>query len=319
MVVESPDLERALSRLSEGVPDRRAGLFGPGSLTWRLSREAVVFLGGGRAALLQLAHPIVAQAVAEHSRAAEDTFGRFLRTFEHVFAMVYGDLDSALDSARRVHRLHARVRGAVSETTGSVAAGTRYEANAPEVLRWVHATLFETTLEIYELVLWPLSADEKDAYYGETKRFAALFGIPDRLLPPDWPAFEGYWRGMLSSPEITVSPAARRLARSLLHPSGTWIGPGWDWFRAITARLLPPRLREEFGLPFGSVEQALAEGSLGALRATWWLLPGSLRWLPAYRDAMRRLDGRAGRDPIAIVLDRVVRLARGWRRRDLSS
>ena len=149
-------------------------------------------------------------------------------------------------------------------------------------------------------MLWPLSADEKDAYYGETKRFAALFGIPDRLLPPDWPAFEGYWRGMLSSPEITVSPAARRLARSLLHPSGTWIGPGWDWFRAITARLLPPRLREEFGLPFGSVEQVLAEGSLGALGATWWLLPGSLRWLPAYRDAMRRLDGRAGRDPIGI-------------------
>ena len=313
MVVESTDLERALSWLDESTSDRRAGLFGPGSLTWTLSREAVVFLGGGRAALLQLAHPIVAQAVAEHSRATEDTFGRFLRTFAHVFAMVYGDLDSAIDSARRVHRLHASVRGAVSETTGSVAAGTRYEANAPEVLLWVHATLLETTVQIYELVLRPLSGGEKNAYYGETKRFAALFGIPETLLPPDWPAFEGYWRGMLSSPEITVSPAGRRLARSLLHPSGTWTGPAWEWFRAITARLLPPRLRDEFGLPFGSVEQALAEGSLGALRAAWWLLPGSLRWLPAYRDAMRRLDGRQGRDPIGIVLDQVVRLARGWR------
>ncbi len=314
MVVESTDLERALSRLGEDASDRRAGLFGPGSLTWTLSREATVFLGGGRAALLQLAHPIVAQGVAEHSHATDDTLGRFLRTFEHVFAMVYGDLDSAFDSARRVHRLHARVRGAMSGTTGSVAAGTRYEANTPEVLLWVHATLLETTVQLYELVLRPLSADEKHAYYGETRRFAALFGIPEPLLPADWPAFEDYWHHMLSSPEITVSPVARRLARSLLRPSGTWIGgPAWDWLRAITARLLPPRLREEFGLPFGSVERALAESSLGALRATWWLLPGSLRWLPAYRDAMRRLDGRTGRDPIGIVLDQVVRLARGSR------
>ena len=162
-------------------------------------------------------------------------------------------------------------------------------------------------------MLWPLSDDEKDAYYAETKRFAALFGIPDALIPPDWPAFEAYWHGMLSSPEITVSDAARRLARSLLRPPDTWIGPVWDWLRAITARLMPPRQREEFGLAFGSVEQAVAESSLGALRAAWWLLPGSLRWLPAYRDAMRRLDGRAGRDPIGSVLDRVVRLARGRR------
>jgi uncharacterized protein (DUF2236 family) len=312
-VVERPDLERALSHLGESIPDRRAGLFGPGSWTWTLSREAVVFLGGGRAALLQLAHPVVAQAVAEHSRATEDTFGRFLRTFEHVFAMVYGDLDSALDSARRVHRLHVGVRGAVSETVGSVAAGTRYEANTPELLLWVHATLLETTVQIYELVLRPLSAGDKDAYYAETKRFAALFGIPDPLIPADWTAFEVYWRRMLSSPEITVSPAARRLARSLLRPAGTWLGPGWDWFRVITARLLPPRLREEFGLPFGPVEQALAEGSLGALRAAWWLLPGSVRWLPAYRDAVRRLDGRPGRDPLGTVLERAARLASGRR------
>jgi uncharacterized protein (DUF2236 family) len=313
VIVESNELERALSRLAGNVPDRRAGLFGPGSWTWTLSREGIVFLGGPRAALLQLAHPVVAQAVTQHSRATEDTFGRFLRTFEHVFAMVYGDLDSAFASARRVHSLHERVRGAMPQTTGSIAAGTRYEANTPEVLLWIHATLLETTVEIYEQMLWPLSDDEKDAYYAETKRFAALFGIPDALIPPDWPAFEAYWHGMLSSPEITVSDAARRLARSLLRPPDTWIGPVWDWLRAITARLMPPRQREEFGLAFGSVEQAVAESSLGALRAAWWLLPGSLRWLPAYRDAMRRLDRRAGRDPIGIVLDQIVRLARGWR------
>jgi uncharacterized protein (DUF2236 family) len=228
-----------------------------------------------------------------------------------VFAMVYGDLDAAFASARRVHRLHARVRGAMPQTTGSIAAGTRYEANTPEVLLWIHATLLETTVEIYEEMVRPLSDDEKDAYYAETKRFAALFGIPDGLIPPDWRSFEVYWRRMLSSPEITVSETARRLARSLLRPPDTWIGPGWDWLRAVTARLMPARQREEFGLAFGWLEQTIAESSLGALRAAWWLLPGSVRWLPAYRDAMRRVEGRAWFDPIGSVLDGLVRLARG--------
>jgi len=199
------------------------------------------------------------------------------------------------------------------QTTGSIAAGTRYEANTPEVLLWIHATLLETTVEIYEQMVRPLSDDEKDAYYAETKRFAALFGIPDALIPPDWRAFEAYWRRMLASPEITVSDAARRLARSLLRPPDTWIGPAWDWLRAITARLMPPRQREDFGLAFGSVEQAIAESSLGVLRAGWWLLPGSVRWLPAYRNAMRRIEGRAGCDPMGSVLDQAVRLTIGRR------
>jgi uncharacterized protein (DUF2236 family) len=81
----------------------------------------------------------------------------------------------------------------------------------------------------------------------------------------------------------------------------------------MTARLLPSRLRQAFGLPFGLVEQAMAEASLASLRATWWALPGAIRFLPAYRAAMRRLAGRPGRDPVGEVLDLMVGLARGSR------
>src|SRR5262249_17920163 len=120
-------------------------------------------------------------------------------------------------------------------------------------------------------------------------------------------------RRMLASPEITVSDAARRLARALLRPPDTWIGPMWDWLRAITARLMPARQREEFGLAFGWVEQAIAESSLGALRAGWWLLPGPGAGGPASREGMRRIEGGAGSDPIGSVLDQAVRLTIGRR------
>jgi uncharacterized protein (DUF2236 family) len=300
-LVTRSDLERRLARLAAEVRNPRAGVFGPGSRVWSLNREAMIFLGGGRAALLQLAHPAVAQAIADHSRTREDVLGRFVRTFERVFAMVYGDLDSAVDTARRLHAIHERIVGA------------DYAANQPEALQWVHATLCETSVQVWELVMGPLSPAEKDAYWDESRRFAALFGIPDALLPRDWAGFEDYWHGMLASDAIRVSPAGRSLGEFLFRPPAWWLAPSWDWLRLMTARLLPPRLRDEFGLPFGARERITAEGSLAGLRATWWVLPGAIRWLPAYRDGMRRVEGTSGRDPIGVVVDRLAILARAWR------
>ena len=69
-----------------------------------------MFLGAGRALLLQLAHPWVAAAIAEHSRTFDDPIGRFHRTFGVVFSMVFGSLDQAIAAARRLHRRHAAIR-----------------------------------------------------------------------------------------------------------------------------------------------------------------------------------------------------------------
>jgi len=293
------------------VSDPRNGIFGPSSRVWARNREAIIFLGGGRAALLQLAHPFVAQAVADHSRTREDMLGRFLRTFEHVFAMVWGDLDTAVASARRVHAIHTHIHGVLRETAGGVAAGTRYDANLPDALLLVHATLWDTSLQISELLVRPLSLAEKDAYWEETKRFAALFGIPPDIVPADWTAFRRYWDGMLASDVVAVSPTARDLADFLLRAPAWWLGPAWQWLRVMTARLLPERLRAEFALEYGPIERAISEASVAWLRASWWLLPGPLRYLPAYREAMRRVAGRPGRDPVGVLLDQLVWLTRG--------
>lgn len=282
MTVARGDLDARLDALRAAVDDPRAGLFGPGSAVWRINREAITFLGGGRAALLQLAHPYVAHGVDQHSTTRTDTLGRFVRTFENVFAMVYGDLDAALTSARRVHRVHTHI-------TGPLGDGTPYAANTPAALLWVHATLWETSIQIYELVMRPLGDDEKAAYYEETRRFAALFGIPEEIVPADWPAFRRYWDDMLASPAITVTPPARELAHFLLRPPGTWIGPAYDVFAAVTARLLPERLRAEFEIPSGWIHERLADATIRGLRASWWALPERVRFLPAYQQAMRRL------------------------------
>ena len=63
MTVGRDDLHQLLDRLRAETEDPRAGVFGPASMLWRVNRESIAFLGGGRAALLQLAHPFVAHAV----------------------------------------------------------------------------------------------------------------------------------------------------------------------------------------------------------------------------------------------------------------
>jgi|SRR3984957_6585462 uncharacterized protein (DUF2236 family) len=100
------------------------GVFGPDSLTWRIDREALTFLGTGRALLLQLAHPWVAAAIAEHSKTVDDPIGRFHRTFAVAITIVFGALDQALSAARALHRRHAAIHGRLPTTVGPFRAAT---------------------------------------------------------------------------------------------------------------------------------------------------------------------------------------------------
>ena len=165
--------------------------------------------------LLQLAHPWVAAAIAEHSRSLADPIGRFHRTFGFVFTMVFGTTEEAIAAARRLHRRHAAISGILAESTGAFPAGTPYRANDVAALRWVFATLADSAIVAFELVNPPLSADERERYYAEFRRFAAFFGIPQSALPASWPAFAAYFEEMVGSDRLAVSPAARAIAAEL--------------------------------------------------------------------------------------------------------
>ena len=305
MTVGRPELEAFLAALRADCSDPQAGLFGPRSWMWTVSRESALFLGGGRAALLQLAHPYVATAVMHHSRTEGDLVGRFQRTFLHVFAMVFGDLESALGSARRVFGLHQTINGALEEAHGALPAGHRYSANDEAALLWVHATLTDTSLLMFERCVRPLAADEREALYQDTRRFARLFGISDALLPRDWPAFRRYFDETIQSDLLTVGDAGRRMGAFLLKPPNARVAPLWRWYTAVTAGLLPERLRAAFGLPWARRDRLLCKATLAAARATP-LLPAQVRFVPAYLDARRRLRGLPTRDPVGAWAEKLV-------------
>jgi uncharacterized protein (DUF2236 family) len=298
------DLEEQLASIRALVPGGAEGLFGPASVTWRVDREAAIFLGTGRALFLQLAHPWVAAAISEHSRTSTDRIGRFHRTFGVVFGMVFGSLEQAFAAARRLHRRHAAIHGFLAVAVGPFAAGSIYRANDLAALRWVHATLIDTALLIHDLVLGPLQHEELERYYSESKLFAALFGIPQNCLPSDWAAFAAYNQSMWESDTLTVSRVGRKIAHQLVLGGDTWLCPP-RWYQAITAHILPGRLRQGFGLQYDSNERDLARDALAWIRRFYPTLPGRLRYVGPYQEAMARLSGRAGSDFGTQLLNRL--------------
>ena len=305
-IVSREELEERLARVRALVPDPRAGLFGPGSKVWEVNKESISFLGGGRAALLQLAHPWVAWGIEQHSSTRDDPFGRFQRTFFHIFRMVYGDLDTAFRAARAVHAIHTRIEGQLGAAAGPFAAGSAYRANQVDALLWVHATLWDTSLVCFESVVRPLGVDEKRAYYEETKRFAYLFGIPDTVLPPTWEDFDRYVHAMLASDVLSVAEPAARMATFLFQPLVPGTGAVMRRYAEITAWLLPERLAAGFGLERdGEAGRLRFEAKLRQLRRVWPHLPRRARYLPAYVEARRRIAGRTGKDPIGEALSRL--------------
>jgi uncharacterized protein (DUF2236 family) len=228
--------------------DDAAGFFGPDSVTWKVDREMVLFLGGPRSLLLQIAHPAVAAAVEEHSDFRVDPLGRLNRTLDAVFAIVFGDRDSAREAAARVVRRHGPVKGVIDETSASPWSGRSYHAQDPELLLWVHATLVDTALLVYERVVGKLERRDAERYYEESCVVGELLGIPRSVLPKTLADFEDYFRSMVEGPTLHVGRIAR-MQKDVLDGTDI-IGPLatlavlYVIFRVMSAtRVRPPYVR----------------------------------------------------------------------------
>jgi uncharacterized protein (DUF2236 family) len=303
-LVSESDLEAALDFVRARAAGSVEGVFGPASMTWRIDREAVIFLGAGRALLLQLAHPWVAAAVAEHSRTFADPIGRFHRTFDIVFSMVFGSLDKALSAARHLHQRHATIIGRLPEAIGPFDAGSPYCANEVAALRWVHATLVETAIIVHDLILPPLSVEERERYWAESRLFGALFGLTSADLPADWGSFAAYNAAMVQSDILSVGTAAREIAGQIFAGGRPWLRPP-RWYRALSTQLLPDRLRMGFGFDLDKRDRKAAERALAWVGRLYPKIPTRLRYVGPYQEARARLQGKPQLDWATRRLNRV--------------
>ncbi|MGH9159423.1 MAG: oxygenase MpaB family protein [Vicinamibacteraceae bacterium] len=243
----------------------------------RVNREMLVILGWGRAILLQFAHPLVAAGVAEHSdfsRARAGRTRRLMHTVQSFLALTFGELDERHAAAARINAIHLRVHGTLKRSAGRFAAGTPYSAEDPELLRWVHCTLVDSVMRVYELVVEPLSVADKDRLAASAATIEPLLRIPDGFLPRDLRTLDAYLERMQSSGEVVVTDTARLLARDLLEPPLAWmVRPAFQVLRLLTIGLLPPAVRAGYGYAWTDKDER-------ALARRVWMLRGLRRILP---------------------------------------
>lgn len=275
------------------MPAPDAGLFGPGSVTWRINREAAMLLGGGCALLLQLAHPLVAAGVAGHSDFRVDPMRRLRRTIDLTQALIYGTREEAERAAGQIRAVHARVRGVLPERVGAWPAGTSYDAEDPALLLWVHATLLEAAMRTYETFVRPFGLGERERYYEESRVGARLLGLPDGHIPPTLEDFARYWDRMLAGDEIAVSPAAHELARAVLFPRIRFVPrPAFAPLSIFTLGLLPEPVRERYGFGWGPARERTFRAWAALIRSLDPLVPSRVRLFPRARAAERRVGRR---------------------------
>ena len=253
-------------------------MFGPGSMMWKVNRESVLLLGGRAALLMQLAHPLVAAGVADHSDFRADPVTRLKRTLEATLAIVFGDVQTAHASIERINAVHATVKGVSPD-------GVPYSALDPRLLLWVHATLTDAAVRVYEAAFGPLDPDEIDSYYGETKVIAELFGIPEDMIPGSIHAMRAWMDERIATGEVRVTDQARELAEPILRPLRVIPQRLARSTALIEAALLPEPIREGYGLRVRLPGRVLLRVGGRATRAVLPRVPPRIRNFPFSRSS----------------------------------
>jgi uncharacterized protein (DUF2236 family) len=259
------------------------------SITARINAERLALSGWCRAILLQVAHPLVAAGVAEHSSFRGGALAPVLRlrsTVRAMLAISFGAPDAQHRALEGIRTIHRRVHGRLGHGVGVYQAGTPYSAEDPALLLWVHATLLESVVLVHERLVSDLTAAEKDAYCAESAWTAVALGAFDPDVPRTWRALNRYMEVEYASGRIAVGEEARALADAVLGPPlGRLVWPALWLNRTLTIGWLPPVLRRQYGYRWTPGRARRFEYTLRALRLSRSITPRTVAlWPEARRD-----------------------------------
>lgn len=272
---------RPIAMEQESAAQADDGLFGPGSVTWRVMSSPSTSLGTSAAVLAQMLHPKVVRLIAQASTFERNPELRGRLTAEYGLTISYGDTASAEAAGATLRKLHSRMKAVDIET------GETYDANEPELLRWVHCTIPWAMLRAYDRWGPELTAAEKDQFVDEQRTAGRLAGLdPDRL-PSSVAELEEYIGSMI--PKLAYTAEAGRI-RAIMVPrkmprSGKDVVMRLMSLAAVD--ILPAEMRDLYGYWWGPLQRGLLGlASNGMVRSAVQKTPYE-RVLPGMREQAR--------------------------------
>lgn len=263
--------------------DTDPGLFGPGSVTWRVHADPAMFIAGLRALLLQTMHPLAMAGVADHSDYRDDPMGRLRRTSLFVATTTYGTTAQAEAAIAGVERAHRSVVGVAPD-------GRPYAASDPHLITWIHHAEVDSFLRTHQRYgARPLSPAEADRYVDEMAELCDRLGgeAPARSVAE----LDAYFHAVRH--ELRATGQAREAARWLMVPPLPLAArPAYAVIAPAAVGLLPGWVRRQLWLPLlPGVDPLLVQPSARALvRTLDWALSGLPDTAAAHVD-------RGGADP----------------------
>lgn len=215
--------------------------FGPASTIRRVVGEPIVYALYPRALVMEVAHPSVGAAVADHSRFQQQPVHRLWATSDAALRLVFGAGGEPHGATRQIYRFHDHING--------VSSAGPYTAHDASLLLWVWATLVDSCDVAYTRWVRPYQTGEAESFYRDMCAFARFFGIPAALIPPDRPAFAAYLDGMLDAATLGTTATSARVVRDILWFRRWYLAPpAVSALRLLAIGTLDPRLAERLGL-----------------------------------------------------------------------
>ncbi len=277
-------------------PEPSPYLFDLDSEMWRINHQKCGLIFGPAAAILQIAHPRIAQGVAEHSDFRNDTMGRLRRTLSATNGIAFGTVAEAERIKQRLHQVHGQVRG---ETPADMHGPHRYSAFEPDLLLWVLATLVIASIRGWETVYGPLPLDRRENFYRDMLRFGTYFGVRESDCPAGWREFSDYYDGMIHGNELGSHPLCAEVCHHIVHPRSSFgtrlLGRG---LRFLIVETFPAELREKMGLHSTPMTR-LKMRAMSRTAPHWFpRLPESRR---VYPEAAQRIAAESAEAPTSPV------------------
>jgi uncharacterized protein (DUF2236 family) len=267
--------------------DEDVGLFGPGSVTWRIHVDPVMWVAAFYALAIQSLHPPTMWATYQHSALFDrrNALARLFRTGDYVSTRTFGTSEQAAAAGRRVRSIHARLRGHDPDT------GETFAVDDPENLLWVHCGEVEAYLRVAQRAGVPLTRADADAYVDEQRRAAALVGIDPADAPASVAELEAYFARM--HPELRLTAEARAGLLVWAIPPGpprmAALKVVYPVLAALAFTLLPGWARRLYGLPAGNTAtDAAATAALRACRQAMLAAPQRYRGTQLQTQHIRR-------------------------------
>jgi uncharacterized protein (DUF2236 family) len=279
------DQQGDVSGSESQAPARDRGLFGPGSVTWRIMGEPIMWVAGFRALYMQALHPRVMRGTWQNTSFARpgEAWGRFVRTTEFVAVRTYGTTAQVARAGRRVRKIH-------SSLTGTDVDGRRFRLDEPELLLWVHCGEISSYVDIARRSGVRVSARQLDEFVDEQRRSAAVIGLDPGPVPASVAELDAYYERM--RPRVYACAEARKALWRSYNPDLPRPLVGLKLVvppvNTLAFASLPRWARRMYGAPGSPLTDVAATAALRVAHQSATRIPRQLLYLPAARAAHRR-------------------------------